>query len=337
MTVEHQGLPVSRRRFVQGAGVAGLGLLAGCGLPSSAPPAAARVYRIGFLKGGPVDAEDVLLIAAFRQGLSDLGYVEGQNLVIEERNADGDGDQVVKAAELVGLQPEVIVVVSATVARSALAATTTIPIVSAGPGDMVGLGLVVSLARPGGNVTGLTVPSLAGKQLQLLHETVPQLSRAGVLFDTANTGFRPHLYEAAARTLGLQVQFVGVGGPEELEPAFETALREHVDGLLVGQGGMISANHRRIAELAIQHRLPSVWQHSDAAGRGGLMAYAPNRAGMYRYAASYVDKILKGAKPADLPIEQPREFDFAINLKTAQALGLTIPPHVLLQATEVIQ
>jgi putative ABC transport system substrate-binding protein len=216
-----------------------------------------------------------------------------------------------------------------------------IPIVSAGIGtaalDLVDSGLAVSHARPGGTVTGLSTPSLAGKQLQLLQETVPTLSRVAVLLDPTLAEFVREPVEAAARTLGLQLQFAGADGLEDLERVLETAIREHADALLLPAVGWINANETRIAELALQSRLPSMWAGTDAVGRGGLMAYAPNPTAMFQRAAYFVDRILQGTSPTDLPIEEPREFDFVINLQTAQALGLTIPQHVLLQATEVIQ
>jgi putative tryptophan/tyrosine transport system substrate-binding protein len=331
----------SRRQVVQGAGTAGLGLLAGCGRwpGQAAPPPAAKVHRIAFLAGTPPSAEQAVLVSAFRQGLRDLGYIEGENLLLAERNAS-DPDQVAApAAELVRLQPEVVLVPSVTVARAVQAQSVTIPIVSTGTGtgDLVADGLATSHARPGGMVTGLSRPSsLVGKQLQLLQEMAPTLSRVAVLFNATIPPPRDP-YEAAARTLGLQLQFVGVAGPEDLERVVGTATREHADGLLLSTGSVISNNQTWIAELALQSRLPSMWQQSDAVGRGGLMAYGPNRAAQFRRAAYYVDRILKGTQPADLPIEEPTTFDFVINLRTAQTLGLTIPPHVLLQATEVIQ
>ena len=331
----------TRRQVVQGAGVAALGLIAGCGLPFAAPPPTAKVHRIAELLGGPPTAASAAQVSAFRQGLRDFGYVEGQNLVIEQRYAAGADQLVEPAAELVRLQPEVIVVPGVAAARAVLAASTTIPIVTAGGGsDLVAAGLVASLARPGGTVTGLSTTSLVGKQLQLLQETVPTLSRVAVLFDATSPDFRDlrrEPFEAAAHTLGLQLQFVGAGGPADLEPVFEATTREHADGLFITTGPAILTNQTRIAELAVQNRLPSMWQQSEAVGGGGLMAYGQNRADGYRRAAYFVDRILTGTGPADLPIEQPMRFDFVINLKTAQALGLTIPHHVLLQATEVIQ
>jgi putative ABC transport system substrate-binding protein len=329
---------LSRRQLLQGAGAAGLGLLAACGRPFLAPPPAAPVHRIAYLFGSPPNVSSDANVSAFRQGMRELGYVEGQNLVIEGRYASEVYQLPELAAELVRLQPEVILVPSAPVTRIVRAATTTLPIVSAGSGDVVADALADSYAQPGGTVTGLSTPPLAGKQLQLLQEVVPTLSRVAVLFAGTNADFfwrEP--YEAAVRTLGLQVQFVGAVDAEALDAAFAAMLREHADGLLLVASLVNAGNQTRIAELALQHRLPSMWVQSEAAGYGGLMAYGPNRADMYRRAAYYVDRILKGTKPADLPVEQPMRFDFIINLRTAQALGLTIPPHVLLQATEVTQ
>jgi putative ABC transport system substrate-binding protein len=234
----------------------------------------------------------------------------------------------------------VILATSSTVARALGAATTTIPIVSAGPGDLVGTGVVASHARPGGNVTGLSTPPLTGKQLQLFQDAVPTLSRVLVLFDPTfypNWERERETMEDAARLLSLRLQFVGARGVEDLERALEPAVREHVDGLYMARGPLISANQARIAELAIRSRLPSMWQLSEAVARGALMGYAPNRLNQYRRAAYYVDRILQGTKPADLPIEEPREFEFIINLKTAQALGITFPNEIMLQVTEVIQ
>jgi putative ABC transport system substrate-binding protein len=329
----------SRRRFLRGAGLTGLGLLAGCGLPVAAPPPAARVHRIAYLLGGQTSGENE---AAFRQSLRDLGYVEGQNLVIDQRIAASREHVAETAAEVVRLQPEVIVVASVQIARAAQAATSAIPIVSAGAGDLVFFGVVASLGQPGANVTGLSTPSLAGKQLQLLQQAVPMLSRVAVFLDVApnfeglSPFYQQELYEAAAFALGLQLQLVGLRGPESLEPGIEAALREHADGLFFPAGPVISGNHTRLAELAIQSRLPSMWGQPEAVARGGLLGYGFNRPDLHRRVATYVDKILKGAKPADLPVEQPTKFDFILNLQTARALGLTIAPSLLAQATEVI-
>jgi putative tryptophan/tyrosine transport system substrate-binding protein len=327
---------LSRRQLVQGVGAAGLALLAGCTSPFSPPPAT-KVHRVIYLGAVPSNAQNTALGSAFRQGLHGLGYVEGQTILVDDRHANGIDQLAEPVAEVVRLQPEVILVPSGVVARAVLAVTSTIPLVSAGADDLVAGGLAANHARPDGTVTGLSTPSLIGKQLQLLQEAVPTLSRVVVLVDTANPNFRPEPYEAAARTLDLQLQFVGASAPEALEGVFETAVRERAGGLFAPTGPLISGNQTQLAELAIQSRLPSMWQQSEAVGRGGLMAYGPNRAAMYRRAAYYVDRILKGASPADLPVEEPMLFDFIINLRTAQALGLTIPHHVLLQATEVIQ
>lgn len=328
---------MSRRQFVLGA--ASTGLVVGCGrLPWQGAPAA-KVHQVAFLAGTPPSAENAVLVSAFRQGLRDLGYIEGQDLLIEERYAPAPNQVAAPAAELVRLQPEVIVVPSTTVARAVQAQAAPIPIVSTGTGtgDLVADGLATSYARPGGIVTGLSRPSsLVGKQLQLLREVAPTLSRVAVLFNATTPP--PHdPYEAAARTLGLQLQFLGAGGPEDLERVFDTATHEHADGLLLSTGSVISNNQIWIAELALQSGLPSMWQQSDAVGRGGLMAYGPNRAAQFRRTAYYVDRIVKGTPPAELPIEEPREFDFVVNLKTAQALGITFPNEIMLQVTEVIQ
>jgi putative ABC transport system substrate-binding protein len=332
-----QGL-LTRRVFVLGAGAGGLGLLAGCGrLPGQAAPAA-RIHRIAYLTANPPSGPDDARQAAFRQGMRDLSYVEGQNLIIERRYASGFDRLADPAAELARLQPDVILVAAAAIARAVLAATTMIPIVSAGAGDLVTNGPAASHARPGGNVTGLSTPDLTGKQLQLFREAVPSLARVAVLFDPTNPeGGRRESYEAAAHTLGLQLQFMGAGGPEDLERGFETATHEHADGVFLSSGSVTSNNQKRIAELALQSRLPSMWPQSEAVGGGGLMAYGPNRADQYRRAAYYVDRILKGASPADLPVEQPMTFEFVVNMKTARELGITFPNEIMLQVTEAIQ
>jgi len=327
----------SRRRLVQGSlAVAAITLLSGCGLRLPGSPTSG-VHRIAYLSTSGLSEGVAAAWSAFRETLHDLGYVEGQSLVIDERHGGGDELLAEPAAELVLLRTEVIVVPSITVARAARAVTTTIPIVSAGAGDLVSGGVAASLARPGGNVTGLSTPDLIGRQLQLLREAVPTLSRVAILFDTTQPIFERARYVAPASDLHLQVQFVGASGSNDLESAFETVVREHADGLLATNGPLVSANQTRIGALALQSRLPTIFQQTEAADRGGFLTYSPNRVDLYRRAATYVDKILKGTQPADLPIEQPTTFDFVVNLKTAQALGLTIPQSVLQQATEVIQ
>jgi putative ABC transport system substrate-binding protein len=290
----------------------------------------------------PTPASDARM-AAFRQAMRELGHVEGENLHIEERLAGGADRLAGPAAELVRLRPEVILVSNVPAARAARAATDTIPIVCAGIStdvDLVASGLVAGQARPGGNVTGLGTPVLFGKQLELLREVVPTLGRVAVLYDLTLPNFlrdQGEAHEAAASRLGLELWYVGTRGAEDLEAAFEAAVRERADGLFVAGGPVLGANQARVAELATRERLPSVWQQSDAAGRGGLMAYGPDRVHLYRQAAAYVDKILNGASPAELPVQHPTTFEFIINLKTAKALGLTIPEAVLQQATELIQ
>jgi putative ABC transport system substrate-binding protein len=341
MAAEHRRLPVSRRRIVRGAGVLGLGILVGCTLPFAAPPPSVQVHRIAYLTGAPPNAATAEQMGAFREGLSELGYVEGQNLLIEERYASGFDQLAEPAAELVRLQPDVFLAAGVPVARALLAVSSTIPIVSAGTGgggpDLVASGLAASHARPGGTVTGLNTPALEGKQLQLLQEAVPTLARVAILFDSTLADFAREPFDAAARLLGLQLQFAGARGPGELESIFDTLTREHAEGLVAVAGPVITGNQTGIAELALRHQLPSIWQQSEAVARGGLLAYGSNRVSLYRQAATYVAKLLQGTRPTDLPIEEPREFDFLINIKTAQALGLTVPQHVLLQATELIQ
>jgi len=337
---------LSRRWVVQGAGAVGLGLLAGCGRwPGQAQPTA-RVPRIGFLSASSPSANQSRL-EAFRQGLRDLGYVEGESVVIEYRYAEGNLDRVSElAAELVRLQVDVIVTAAPSPTRAAKETTATIPIVMAYDVDPIGNGFVASLAHPGGNITGLSslAPGISGKQLELLKEIVPSLSRLAVL-GTSLPGAYAHLaldprskeLELAAGALGVQLQFSDVRRPEDIEPAFGEARREHVDAAVVFASPILEAHRTRVADLAAQHRLPTVYHVREFVEAGGLMCYGVSFIGLYRRAATYVDRILKGAKPADLPVEQPMRFDLVINLQTAQALGLTIPPHVLLQATEVIQ
>jgi putative ABC transport system substrate-binding protein len=328
---------LTRRRFVQGTGLAGLGLLAGCGRwPGQAQPAA-RVPRVGLLGLRTVPT----LPDAFRQGLRELGYVEGQNVVVEHRVADGNPERLAElAAELVRLPVDVIVAENTPAAIAARQATSTIPIVTA-IGDPVGAGLAASIARPGGNVTGLKggPEQIAGKRLQLLTEAIPGVSRVGVVWNSGNRVKQIEWAEteSAARALGVQLVSVEVRATDELERAFATVSPQTADALVVFAEELMASNAGKVVELVASTRLPAMYETRPFMDAGGLMAYGPNAPGLFRRAAYYVDRILKGASPADLPIEQPREFDFAINLKTAQALGLTIPPHVLLQATEIIQ
>jgi putative tryptophan/tyrosine transport system substrate-binding protein len=334
----------SRRQVVQGAGAVGLGLLAGCGrLPGQAQPAE-RVYRVGLITlGSPTAAAVASAVDSFRHGMLDQGYIEGRNLVIEPRFAEGSAERLpALVEELARLPVDVLVVTSSPSVRAAQAATRTIPIVAAIGGDLVEAGYVASLSRPGGNITGMSDPTagLSGKRLQLLKEAVPAVSRVALPWNTASL---PHAAafadtQRAAGILGLQIIALEVSGSNpDFEAAFETAVAEGADALLALPSDIIAGNSGRIVALANKYRLPSMFPLPLFVAAGGLMAYGPSHVAMHRRAAYFVNRILSGTQPADLPVEQPTTFDFVINLRTVQALGLTIPHHVLLQATEVIQ
>jgi putative tryptophan/tyrosine transport system substrate-binding protein len=280
---------------------------------------------------------------AFRQGLRDFGYVEGKDIVIEWRHAEGNPDRLADlAAELVRLNVDIIVAPSYRGALAAKQLTKSIPIVM-NTGAPIELGLVTSLARPGGNVTGVTdlAPDLGGKRLELLKEIIPRLTRVAVLRPAGglNAAVVFREMESPAKALGLQLQSLEVGSPNfDFESAFESATRARAGALVVIGAPLFTAHHKRIADLALRHRLPSSHRWSDYAEIGGLMSYGVDRVDLYRrHIASYVDKILKGAKPADLPVQQPTKFELVINLKTARALDLVIPPAVLMEADKVIK
>jgi putative tryptophan/tyrosine transport system substrate-binding protein len=327
---------LSRRRFVRGLGVAGAAVLAGCGpLPWPAQPAAptARMHRLGYLGVGA-------LAPPLREGLRELGYVEGQNLIIEARDPGDSLDRSAElAAELVALPVDLILTNGLGHLRAAKAATGTIPIVNAGGGgDLVQLGIVDSLARPGGNVTGTTVVAdrLHGKGLQLLAEAAAPVARMAVLCDGNTMVPQVRAYfEAEVSALGIQPLIVDPRGPDALEGAFAT-ISEHADAVYVVASPLAFTHRARVVALAAQHRLPAMYEIAPFVRAGGLMAYQGSAIEMFRRAAYYVDRILKGASPADLPIEQPRETDFVINLGAARGIGLTIPEQVLVRATEVI-
>jgi putative ABC transport system substrate-binding protein len=300
----------------------------------------AKVHRLGFL-GGASPAGYAHLVEALRQGLRDLGYVEGKNLAVEYRWAEGKYDRLPDlAAELVRLKVDLMVTHGAPGSLAAKQATTTIPIVMAIVGDAVATGLVTSIARPGGNITGSTFffPELNAKRVELLKEAVPRAMRMAALANRDNPGARPSLdmMEQIAKSLKVELQSVGVGGPDDFPDAFSAMVKSRIDGVVVIDDGMLIANARQVADLATKHRLPTIGfrEYADA---GGLLAYAVNFPAIWRRAAVFVDKILKGAKPSELPIEQATRFEFVINLKTAKALGLTIPQSVLLRADEVIE
>ena len=305
---------------------------------------AARVYRVGFL--GIADASSFASrIAALRQGLRELGYEESKNLVIEYRWAEEDFDRLPKlASELVSLQMDVIVTHGTPGSRAAKQATSTIPIVMAAVGDPVRSELVASLARPGGNLTGSSILGfdLIFKWLQFVREVIPNASRVGLLeVPGTQTGAVAEAsardIDAAAGSLGMRVHRFGIREPNDLARALTTMVKDRIDALIVTLDSQLTAHYGEIARLAIQHRIPTVGGAKQFVEAGGLSAYGANSDETYRHAAVYVDKILRGAKPADLPIEQPTKYVLAINVKTAKALGLTIPQSLLLRADEVIQ
>jgi len=304
---------------------------------------AAKIARLGFLANSSTALAH--LREAFLQGLRDLGYVEGRNVVIEYRYAEGTLDRFpVLAAELVALKVDVIVAPPTPAAQAAKQATRTIPIVFAGSGDPVANGLVTSLARPGGNVTGLSglSPELVGKCLEQLKQAVPGVIRVAVLWQPGGQGERADRdmlkeAEVAARALGIRLQFVEVRGTADFDRAFSDMTTAGAGALTVLPSNMLNTERRRLADLAAKSRLPAVYQLREYVDAGGLMAYGANLADLNRRAATYVDKILKGAKPDDLPVEQPTKFELVVNLKTAKALGLTIPPSVLGRADDIIQ
>ena len=299
---------------------------------------ATKVFHIGFLRP---DAPDFLL-DAFREGLRDLGYIEGKNIVIEQRWASGHYDTVPALAdELVRMNVDIIVTSATPGALAAKRATNTIPIVIASSADPVASGIVASLAHPGGNITGLTLMNdeLAIKRLEILKETVPRISRVAVLWSTSNPTYTRMIerIKAAAPLIRLQVEVVKVASPEQLDQALVEVKKSHANAMFIFEDPVFRANSARIVEFAARNRLPTVYGGSEFVNVGGLMSYGPSHADMFRRAAVYVDKIFKGAKPGDLPIEQPTKFELVVNLKTASALGITIPQSILLRADEVIR
>jgi len=299
-----------------------------------------KVFHIGFLSSGASSASEN--IEVIRQRLRELGYVEGKNIAFEYRGAEGKIDRLPDlAAELVRLKVDVIVTLSTPAAVAAKNATTTIPIVMTSLSDPVATGLVASLARPGGNITGVTIMNAetAGKRLQLLKETAPKVSRVAVLWNSDNPGAAVVFKQtqAAAQDLGLQLQSQDMQSINDLEGAFKAVTRGAANALVLLASNPIGTRLRKIADFAIKNRLPSIHDRSDFVEAGGLMSYGTQLPDMSRRAASYVDKILKGSKPADLPVEQPMKFEFVINLKAAKQIGLTIPQSVLYRADKVIK
>ena len=329
----------SRRHFLQRSlALVSLGLLSGCGVLPVPWQRPAKVHRIGLLQFGTSTASAPFR-AALSRGLQELGYVEGQNIVIEQRLADGRLERLPGlAAELATLNLDVILAGNSDAIRAIQHVSSTIPIVFPAAQDPVANGLVASLARPGGNVTGLSITAglEAAKRLDLLKEVMPGMSRVAILWDRYSA-VRYRETVVAAQTLGVGYLSLEFQDTSDLDAILASAGTGGVDGLIVTGSFQISALEQRIVDIAMRDRVPAMYSIVTAVPRGGLLAYAPNILENYRRAATYVDKILTGAKPADLPVELPTEFELVVNLKTAQALGLTIPRSVLQQATEVIQ
>ena len=313
-------------------------------LASHAQPAG-NIRRIGYLAAGPwpSDTAGITVLQAFRQGLRELGWVEGQNIVIDYRFAAGRFDWLPDlAAELVRLKVDLIVATTTPAAAAAKNATATIPIVMVSVGDPVGLRLIASLAHPGGNVTGQAFSvgtEVFGKQLELLKEVVPTVRRVAILSNPANPSHALAIsnVKAAARSLGVELQLLEARDPDEFDGAFAAMVKEGVGAILVLSDPMFGFHAAQLANLAAKNQLPSMHGVRQMVDPGGLIHYGPDLPDLFRRAATYVDKILKGAKPADLPVQQPSKFELVINMKTAKALGLTIPQSLLLRADEVIQ
>jgi putative ABC transport system substrate-binding protein len=301
-----------------------------------------KVSRLGFLWTSSPEAE---YLEAFRLGLGELGYAEGRNVVLEQRSAANVVSRLdALAGELIAQKVEVVVTQGTAAARALARASDTLPIVVA-LGEPLGARLVGSLSHPGRNVTGLTVLSaeLSAKRLELLKEMNPKLSRVAVLFDATTTDpdgipiVGPRLLEGAARSLGVEVQVLPVRGPNDFAPAYAAAAGAQAEAVILSPSPVLTFHNKPLVDLAAKHRLPAIYGNPESVKLGGLMSYGPSFTALFRRAATYVDKILKGAKPGDLPIEQPTKFELSINLKTAKALGLTIPPALLLRADQVIQ
>lgn len=326
-------------RYLRFASIAVAFVLLGGVLSAAAQPAR-KVYRIGFLWDSPAALPDA--VKAFRLGLRELGYVEGRNLVIEFRWAEGNPERMrALAEELVRMKVDVIIAPSSIYTAAAKQATTTIPIVFMSHADPLRSGHVASLARPGGNVTGLSIMMTETnvKSLELFKDSIPRLSRVAVLWDPATPSHEPGLkaLELAGPVLGVEIQAVPVRSPAEYEAAFSTMVKNRAGGVLVLSTPMFIASAERLAQLALMHKLPSLFGPKDHVTAGGLMSYSPDRRDLYHRGALLVDRILKGANPATLPVEQPTKFELVINLGTAKKLGLNIPAAMLTRADELVQ
>jgi putative ABC transport system substrate-binding protein len=300
-----------------------------------------KIPRIGYLLGASLSASSTRT-EAFRQGLRDFGYVEGNNIIIEWRSAEGKFDRLpALAAELVRLKVDVIVTAGPIPTRAAKEVTSTIPIIMTQDPDPVGNGFVASLARPGGNITGLSTlaPELSGKQLELLKEIIPKLTRVAVFGTSTRAGNARALkeIELAAGAFKVKLQYLDVLDPKDIETAFQGATKGRAEAVLVLQSAVFFSQRTQIAELAIKSRLPAIYYTTEFVEAGGLMSYATSYTDLFRRAATYMDKILKGRTPSDLPVEQPMKFEFVVNLKAAKQIGLTIPPNVLVRADKVIR
>src|SRR5262250_2860160 len=328
---------VGRRGFIVAVGAGGLLAAPLIGEAQQA----SKVYRIGFLSGSSAVAARPY-VEQFLLGLRELGYVEGQSIIIEYRWAEGHQDRLPQlASDVARIAPDLIVAATSPSAMAARNATASIPIVMVNVGDPVALGLAASLARPGKNLTGLTSfnPELAGKRLALLKELVPEVTRIAILFNSRNPSATHWLkgMEAVAPTLAVQLQLLSITGPDDVPTAFRDAMKGRAGAIIVGSDQVVNLQTAQISALALKNRLPTMFDARVFMDAGGLMAYGVDLIARYRRAATYVGKILKGARPGDLPIEEPTKFELVINLKTAKALGLTIPPSMLARADEVIE
>jgi ABC-type uncharacterized transport system substrate-binding protein len=330
-----------RRQNLKWAGVVViLVLVLGC-VRMAAAQQPTKIPRIAFL--GTASASVVATrVEAFREGLRELGYVEGKNIVMEYRFGEGKSNEVTTlAVELARSKVDVIVTAGSAGTRSAKEATVTIPIVMGNEGDPVASGFVASLARPGGNITGMSnlSPEISGKQLEILKDIVPKLSRVATLGNLTTPGNAQALkeIELASRVLGVQVQYLEVKGSADFEVAFRSASKGRADAVILLPNPVATFDRKQVVKLAVKSRVPAIYHSIEFVEDGGLMTYSANITDLFRRAATYVDKILKGAKPADLPVEQPKKFEFIINLKAAKQIGLTIPPNVLARADKVIK
>jgi putative ABC transport system substrate-binding protein len=327
---------MSKRNFVFALGAIFLAFSSPC--EAQQPTKVPRIGVLGVVSTSAAAGR----VEAFRQGLRELGYVEGENIVIEYRNAEGQLERLpALAAELVRLKVEIIITRGPPATRSAKEATSTIPIVMAVDIDPVGSGFVASLARPGGNITGLSSlsPEISGKQLELLKEIIPRLARVAVLGTSTIQGNAQALKETqlAAGAFGVQLQYLDIRGPEDIETTFRAASKGRADAVLLLTSPVTFGQRTQVVDLAAKSRLPAIYFAREFVEDGGLMTYGPSITDLFRRASTFVDKILKGAKPADLPVEQPTKFEFIINLKAAKQIGLTIPPNVLARADRVIK